>query len=52
MSGLLLILIILAVLAIMGGGWGYYGSGWGYASFSPLGLIILLIIIFALIGLL
>jgi hypothetical protein len=52
MSVLLLILIILAVLAIMGGGWGYYSPRWGYASFSPLGLIILLIIIFAVLGLL
>jgi hypothetical protein len=52
MSVLLLILIILAVLAIMGGGWGYSRPGWGYASFSPLGLIILLIIVFALLGLL
>jgi hypothetical protein len=35
---LLIILVVLLVLAIGGGGWGY--SRYGYASISPLGLLL------------
>src|SRR5207248_1750261 len=46
---LLTILIILLILALFGGG---YGSrrGWGYYGWSPLGLIILIVLILALTG--
>ncbi len=45
---LLTILIVLAVLFLLGGGWGY--SRWGYAGFSPLGLIVLIVLILLLTG--
>jgi hypothetical protein len=38
---LLIILLVLVVLAISGGGWGY--SRWGYAGFSPALLVVLLV---------
>ncbi len=46
---LLTILVILLLLALLGGG---YGStrGWGYYGWSPLGLVILILIILALTG--
>ena len=46
---LLTILIILLLLALFSGG---YGStrGWGYYGWSPLGLIILIIVVLALTG--
>jgi len=50
MSALLLILIILAVIALAGGGWGYSRPAWGYRSFSPLALIIVLLLVLWLVG--
>jgi hypothetical protein len=46
---LLTILVILLLLALLGGG---YGStrGWGYYGWSPLGLLILIVLILALTG--
>ena len=45
---LLTILIILAVLFLLGGGWGY--SRWGYTGFSPLALIVLIALVLLLTG--
>jgi len=46
---LLTILVILLLLALLGGG---YGStrGWGYYGWSPLGLLVLIILIMAFTG--
>lgn len=46
---LLTILVILLLVALLGGG---YGStrGWGYYGWSPLGLLVLIILIMALTG--
>jgi uncharacterized protein DUF3309 len=46
---LLTLLVILLLLSLFGGG---YGStrGWGYYGWSPLGLLILIILILALTG--
>ena len=46
---LLTLLVILLLIALLGGG---YGStrGWGYYGWSPLGLIILIVLILALTG--
>jgi hypothetical protein len=46
---LLTLLVILLLVALLGGG---YGStrGWGYYGWSPLGLIILIVLILALTG--
>lgn len=52
MSALLLILIVLAVLAVLGGGWGYTRPGYGYWSFSPLGLILVILVVLLLAGIL
>jgi hypothetical protein len=43
-----LILIVLLVLALAGGGWGH--SRYGYAGWSPAGLIVLVFVIFWLTG--
>ena len=40
---LLTILIVLLVLSLVGGGWGY--SNWGYAGMSPAGVILLILVI-------
>ena len=42
------IFIILLLLALGGGGWGY--RRWGYASWSPAGLVVLIPIILLLTG--
>ena len=46
---LLTILVVLLLLALFSGG---YGStrGWGYYGWSPLGLIILIVLVLALTG--
>jgi hypothetical protein len=46
---LLTLLVIVLLLALLGGG---YGSrrGWGYYGWSPLGLLILIVLILALTG--
>ena len=40
---LMILLIVLLVLAIGGGGWGY--SRYGYASISPLGVVLLIVVL-------
>jgi Protein of unknown function (DUF3309) len=45
---MLLIMIILLVLALGGGGWGH--SRYGYASWSPAGLIVVVLLVLLLTG--
>lgn len=45
---LLTILIVLLILALLGGGWGT--SRYGYASWSPLGLLVLILVVLLLTG--
>jgi hypothetical protein len=47
-----LLLVIFIILFLFGGGIGYYGNraGWGYAGWSPLGLIVLVLVILLLTG--
>jgi hypothetical protein len=45
---LFIALIVLLVLALGGGGWGY--SRFGYVGFSQAGLIVLVLLIFLLTG--
>ena len=40
---LLMVLIVLLVLAVVGGGWGH--SRWGYAGWSPVGVILATLVI-------
>lgn len=46
---LVTILVILLLLALVGG---FYGGprGWGYAGWSPLGVVLLILVILALTG--
>lgn len=46
---MLLLLIILLVLALGGGYYGH-GAGWGYAGWSPLGLILVIFVVLLLLG--
>ncbi len=46
---LLTILVVLLLLALLGGGYGS-SRGWGYYGWSPLGLVILIIVVLALTG--
>lgn len=46
---LLALLVVLLILALMGGGLGH-SSGWGYLGWSPFGLIVLVILILILTG--
>jgi hypothetical protein len=46
---LLTILVVLLLLALLGGGYGH-SRGWGYYGWSPLGLLILIVLILALTG--
>lgn len=45
---LFMILILLMVVALAGGGWGY--SRYGYVGWSPAGLIVLLFVVFWVTG--
>jgi hypothetical protein len=45
---LFMIFVVLLVLALAGGGWGY--SRYGYVGWSPAGLILLVILVFWLTG--
>jgi hypothetical protein len=42
-----LILFIVLLLLLFGGGVGWYGgrSGWGYAGWSPLGIIVVVVLV-------
>jgi Protein of unknown function (DUF3309) len=46
---LITLLVILLLLALLGGGFGS-SRGWGYYGWSPLGLLVLIILILALTG--
>jgi Protein of unknown function (DUF3309) len=46
---ILTILVVLLLLSLLGGGFGY-SRGWGYAGWSPLGLVILIVLVLALTG--
>lgn len=48
MTMLLTILLILVVLSLFGGGWGY--GRWGYGAWSPLGLLLVVVLILYLTG--
>ncbi len=43
------LLVVLLLLALLGGGYGH-SRGWGYYGWSPVGLLILIILILALTG--
>jgi len=45
---MLLLLIVLLVLAGLGGGWGH--TRYGYGSWSPLGIILVVLAVMALTG--
>ena len=40
---MLLLIIVLLALCLGGGGWGY--SRYGYAGFSPLGIVLLVLVV-------
>lgn len=40
---LMIILLVVLVLAIVGGGWGH--SRWGYVGWSPAGLILAVVVV-------
>jgi hypothetical protein len=46
---LLTLLVVLVLLALLGGGYGHR-RGYGYMGWSPLGLLVLVILILALTG--
>jgi Protein of unknown function (DUF3309) len=46
---MLIILIVLLVLAFGGGFWGH-SQNYGYASWSPLGIILVVLVLFYLFG--
>jgi hypothetical protein len=48
-SHLLILLVILLVLSLGGGAWGH-SRNWGYAGWSPLGLIVVLLLVLYLTG--
>jgi len=45
---LMFIFLVLILLAVGGGGWGY--SRYGYAVWSPLGVLLLLLLVFWMTG--
>ena len=45
---LLTILVVLLLLALLGGGWGH--SRYGYAGWSPAGIIVLIVVVLLLTG--
>jgi hypothetical protein len=45
---MLTILVILLLLSLLGGGFGY--SRWGYGSWSPAGIVVVLLIVMLLTG--
>ena len=46
---LITLIVVLLLLSLLGGGYGH-SRGWGYYGWSPVGLIILIILILALTG--
>jgi hypothetical protein len=49
MSILIAALLVLLLLALLGGGWGY-SHNWGPWGWSPLGLLIVVLVVLALTG--
>ncbi len=47
---LVTLLLILLVLSLVGGGWGYSRPNYGYWSFSPFGLIAVILVVLLLFG--
>jgi len=47
---LVALLLVLLVLSLVGGGWGYSRPGYGYLSFSPFGLIAVILVVLLLLG--
>ena len=45
---LLTILVVLLILSLLGGGWGY--SRWGYVGMSPAGVVLLVLVVLWLTG--
>jgi uncharacterized protein DUF3309 len=46
---LLTLLVVLLLIALLGGGYGH-SRGWGYYGWSPVGLLVLIILILAITG--
>jgi len=46
---LITLLVVLLLLGLLGGGYGH-SRGWGYYGWSPLGLLVLIILILAFTG--
>jgi len=45
---MLILLVILLAFALLGGGWGH--SRYGYAGWSPAGILVVLLVILAMTG--
>jgi len=45
---MLTLLVILLLLSLLGGGFGY--SRWGYGSWSPAGIVVIILIVMLLTG--
>ena len=48
MSLLLILLLVVLAVSVCGGVWGH--SRWGYASWSPLGVLLLILVVLYLTG--
>ena len=46
---LITLLVVLLLLGLLGGGYGH-SRGWGYYGWSPLGMLVLIILILAFTG--
>lgn len=46
---LITLIVVLLLLALLGGGFGH-SRGWGYAGWSPLALLVLIVLVLALTG--
>jgi hypothetical protein len=46
---ILTILVVLLLVALLGGGYGH-SRGYGYAGWSPLGILIVILVVMALTG--
>ena len=49
---IVILIIVLIVVTLGGGGWGYNRGGYGYRAWSPLGVLIVGLIILFIIGVL
>jgi hypothetical protein len=46
---LITVLVVLLLIGLLSGGYGH-SRGWGYAGWSPIGLLILVVLVLALTG--